>query len=409
MNRSRAYLSVILSLIMALSCAAPALGATSADLNASRQKAAEARKQAAAAQATADKLKGEIKELDAKIAGLEGQVRELDPQIAQATSRTAKLNAEVKQLRAQIAAKEAEITRVQADYDLQQELLDARLSETYKQGNLFYLELILSAKDFNDLIARSALVQRVIESNQGIAAQLQSTKGDLETRRAELDRSLKDVQTKLTEASLIEKNLKKMRSKRQAVVDQQENIQDQKSAMMSESSANAARLRQLAEAEEAEARSIEAELNARSSGGGGHYNGVMAWPVPGFYRVTSPYGPRICPFHGREIHPGIDIGRNVDPEQSISGAAIVAAGDGTVIYSGYRGSYGNTIMIDHGDGLVTLYAHQQSGGLLVSVGDRVVKGQRIGTVGSTGNSTGPHLHFETRVNGTAVNPMNYVD
>jgi len=408
MKRSRAYLSATLALILTLASAAPALGATSADLNASKQKAADARKAAAAAQATADKLKVEIQALDTKIAGLEGEVKELDPQIAQATSRTGKLGAEVKQLRARILQKQAEIERVQADYEVQQELLNARLSTSYKQGNLFYLDLLLGSKDISDLITRSTLVQRVISSDQSIAAQLQTTKGDLESRKAELDRSLNDVQVKLTEAALIEKNLKKMRSKRQAVVDQQESVQDQKSAMMSESTANAARLRALAEAEEAEARKIEAELNARSSGGGGQYNGVMAWPVPGFYRITSPYGPRICPFHGKEIHPGIDVGRNVDPERSINGAALVAAGDGTVIYAGYRGSYGNTVMIDHGDGLVTLYAHQQSGGIKVSTGDSVVKGQRIGTVGSTGNSTGPHLHFETRVNGRAINPMTYV-
>jgi len=408
MKRSRAYLSATLALILTLASAAPVLGATSADLNASKQKAADARKAAEAAQATADKLKLEVQALDTKIAALEDEVKELDPQIAQATTRTGKLGAEVKQLRAKITQKQAEIERVQADYEVQQGLLDNRLSATYKQGNLFYLDLLLNSKDISDLIARSSLVQRVIESNQGIAAQLQTTKADLENRKAELDRSLNDVQVKLTEADLIEKNLKKMRSKRQAVVDQQENVQDQKAAMMSENAANAARLRKLAEAEEAEAREIEAELGKRSGGGGGQYNGVMAWPVPGFYRVTSPYGPRICPFHGKEIHPGIDVGRNVDPERAINGAALVAAGDGTVIYAGYRGSYGNTVMIDHGDGLVTLYAHQQSGGIKVSTGDSVVKGQRIGTVGSTGNSTGPHLHFETRVNGRAINPMNYV-
>jgi len=409
MNRSRAYLSTLLTLVLALSVVAPALGATSADLEASRQKAADARKAAAAAQATADKLATEVKALDDKIAGLESKVAELNPQISQATSRTGKLKAEVEQLRAKVEQKQAEIERVQADYDVQQGLLNARLATSYKQGDLFYLDMLLGSKDISDLIARSTLVQRVIESDQDIAAQLQSTKTELEKRKAEINRTLNDVQVKRTEAELVEKNLKTMRSKRQAVVDEQEGVQNQKSAMMSENAANAARLRKLAEAEEAEARSIEKELGLLSTGGGGHYNGVMAWPVPGFYRITSPYGPRICPFHGREVHPGIDVGRNTDPEKAINGAALVAAGDGTVIYAGNRGSYGNTVMIDHGDGLVTLYAHQQSGGIRVSKGDTVVKGQRIGTVGSTGNSTGPHLHFETRVNGRAINPMKYVD
>ena len=127
----------------------------------------------------------------------------------------------------------------------------------------------------------------------------------------------------------------------------------------------------------------------------------MAWPVPASHRITSPYGWRICPFHGRELHPAIDIG-------APQGSSIVAAGSGTVIYAGYRGSYGNTIMIDHGNGVVTLYAHQASGGFRVGRVRSVSQGQRIGTVGSTGNSTGPHLHFEVRVNGAAKNPMGWM-
>ena len=100
------------------------------------------------------------------------------------------------------------------------------------------------------------------------------------------------------------------------------------------------------------------------------------------------------------MHPGIDIGAS-------SGSPIVAAASGTVLYAGRRGSYGNTVMIDHGNGVVTLYAHQVSGGIRVSGGQHVNKGERIGAVGSTGNSTGPHLHFEVRVNGAAKNPTNY--
>jgi murein DD-endopeptidase MepM/ murein hydrolase activator NlpD len=177
---------------------------------------------------------------------------------------------------------------------------------------------------------------------------------------------------------------------------------------MAENEANAKRLREIAAEEEAESARIEQELRGRSNGSG-VYNGVMAWPVPGFYRVSSAYGYRIHPIFGtRKLHTGIDVGRNLDPPQSIDGAAIVASGDGEVIYTGYRGGYGNTVMIDHGDGVVTLYAHQQSGGIRVGVGDDVAKGQRIGTVGSTGYSTGPHLHFEVRINGNPVDPMGYL-
>ncbi|MBE0475592.1 MAG: M23 family metallopeptidase [Coriobacteriia bacterium] len=190
-------------------------------------------------------------------------------------------------------------------------------------------------------------------------------------------------------------------------MNEQKQVQSAKLELVKENKANAERLRKIAAEEEAESARIEAELRKRSSAGSGVYNGVMAWPVPGFYRVSSPYGYRIHPIFGtRKLHTGIDVGR--DGGRSIDGAAIVASGDGEVIYAGYRGGYGNTVMVDHGNGVVTLYAHQRSGGIRVGVGQRVSKGDTIGTVGSTGYSTGPHLHFEVRVNGAPVDPMPYL-
>lgn len=408
MNRSRAYVAAILAFTLLFSSVASVYGATAAELEASRRKAAEAREEAAQAQARADELRIEVEALDTKIADLADKVHEIEPQIDQATIRTTKLRTEVEQLRASITQKEAEIRRTQADYAIQIELLNARIASSYKQGDLFYLDLVLGAKDFRDLIARTTLVQRVVSSNRDIALQLDDTKTQLERRKVELSRSLETVQAKRAEAEMVEANLRNLKSQRQAALGEQRSAQSQKADLMAANEADASRLRALAEAEEAEAAKIEAELAARSSGGSGAYNGSMAWPVPGFYRITSPFGPRICPFHGPEIHPGIDVGRNTDPEKAIDGAAIVASGDGTVIYTGYRGAYGYTVMIDHGNGLVTLYAHQQGGGIKVSEGQRVSKGERIGTVGSSGNSTGPHLHYETRVNGAPVDPMKYV-
>jgi murein DD-endopeptidase MepM/ murein hydrolase activator NlpD len=129
----------------------------------------------------------------------------------------------------------------------------------------------------------------------------------------------------------------------------------------------------------------------------------MTWPVPGFTRVSSPFGNRARPFGGgTEFHTGIDIAG-----PGINGAAVVASGNGRVIAAGWRGGFGNTIIIDHGDGVTTLYAHLLSGGIHVSVGQQVTAGQRIGSVGSTGWSTGPHLHWEVRVNGQPRNPMTF--
>ena len=128
----------------------------------------------------------------------------------------------------------------------------------------------------------------------------------------------------------------------------------------------------------------------------------MSFPVPGGY-ISSSFGYRIHPIFGtRKMHQGVDIGAG-------SGAAVVAAGDGTVMLTsyGWGGGYGNRIWIDHGNGVVTTYNHLLDGSFKVSNGATVSRGQRIASVGSTGYSTGPHLHFEVRVNGTAKNPGNY--
>ena len=134
------------------------------------------------------------------------------------------------------------------------------------------------------------------------------------------------------------------------------------------------------------------------SSGSGQGTGSLIWPVSG--PVTSPFGWRIHPILGyKKFHTGIDIGVGY-------GTPIHAADSGTVIYATWMGGYGNVIIIDHGDGLSTLYAHQSS--LAVGTGARVTRGQMIGYVGSTGFSTGPHLHFEVRVNGNPVDPMGYL-
>lgn len=407
MRRRSAILPLLLAASLLLPSAPPAAAVSSSDAEAHRRKAADARKAAAEAEARASELLKETRALDERIDALAGQLADLAPKIDEASGRTARLQAEVGKLRSRIQDKEREITRTQAELERQQKLLAARMTSSYKQGGSFFIDLLLEARDIRDLIARTALVQRVISDNERIAADLADTRTTLEAQREALDRDLETVSTKRTEAATVEKQLKDLRAQRRGAMNEQKQVQSAKLELVKENKANAERLRKIAAEEEAESARIEAELRKRSSAGSGVYNGVMAWPVPGFYRVSSPYGYRIHPIFGtRKLHTGIDVGR--DGGRSIDGAAIVASGDGEVIYAGYRGGYGNTVMVDHGNGVVTLYAHQRSGGIRVGVGQRVSKGDTIGTVGSTGYSTGPHLHFEVRVNGAPVDPMPYL-
>lgn len=404
-RRSAPVLFIIISVIVSLLAAPVALAVTRDDLKAHEKAAADARAAAKAAEKKAADLATEIDSLEERMTAIEREINALADDIAGATERTKRLQAEVDALRADVAAKQAEIDANQAEYDNQQQLLAGRMQESYKLGDLFFLEVLLGSKDIDDLIARTSLAQRVMRQNQQTAQNLETARIGLETAKSDLDRSLEAVNTKRAEAAAEEKRLLDLRAKQRSALASQQAAQEEKSELFSANKKEAARLRALAEAEEAESDRIAKELYGNGSG---YYSGVMAWPVPGFYRVSSPFGPRICPFHGKENHSGIDIARNLDPPKSIDGAAIVATGDGKVIFAGSRSGYGNTVMIDHGNGVVSLYAHQRSGGIKVSVGQQVDKGDRIGTVGSTGYSTGPHLHFEVRVNGAPVNPMKYL-
>jgi len=403
MHRSRAYIALLICLIFVFSAVPVAPGTTRSDIEASRQRAQDAREAAQQAEEKAEQYRAEARVLDETIRGLNEQIRDLDPKIAEATSHTSRLQTEVDDLETEIELKETEIEETEAEYEYQQGLLNDRMTASYKQGNLFYLDLVLNAKSISDLIARTTLVQRVISSNNDIALNLIHTQEQLESARSELARTLETVAAKRAEAAAVEKNLRHMRSQRQSALNSQQAAQNEKTALMEKSEADAERWKAQAEEEEEAARRMEAELRAAASSGSGQYaDGVMAWPVPGG-TLSSPYGWRMHPiFQTRRFHHGIDISRG--------NGTIVAAADGRVIRAsyGWNGGYGNLIVLDHGDGLTTLYAHILDGGINVSTGQMVTKGQPIALVGSTGYSTGPHLHFEVRINGATTDPMAYL-
>jgi murein DD-endopeptidase MepM/ murein hydrolase activator NlpD len=278
--------------------------------------------------------------------------------------------------------------------------LSERVDAVYRAGDWIYIEVLLGSSDVADFVQRAEFITRLIGADEEIASGLETDQSTLENATAELNRTLETVQTKRAEVKAEQISLERLQSAQGSKRAAQQAVQNQKSSMLVETTKNVARLRAAAQAEEEESARIARLLRNGSSHGSGKYAGTMTWPTPGHDRVSSPFGMRMHPIlNVKKMHTGIDISA---PE----GARIVAAGNGTVIYAGSRGGYGNCTMIDHGNGLVSLYAHQSR--ISVSVGDKVTAGQTIGAVGSTGLSTGPHLHFEVRVNGDPVNPLGYL-
>jgi murein DD-endopeptidase MepM/ murein hydrolase activator NlpD len=399
MHHPHAYSRVVAALLaLCLMTPATAVAATSSDVAAHQAAADAARRAAAAEQAKADDLARQTASIDQQIGAIEAEVGTLQGQIGTATDRRTKLDTELDLLRTDIADKEAAIARVKDEYDQQTAALNARADATYRAGDLFYLQVLLESSDFQDLITRTDLVSRIFEADRGVADELAGTRDSLQKTTDELNRSLDEVSANRAQAQAEEAKLEQLRSAQGSKLSAQEAAKAQKSALLAETKQNVAQLTAIAKAEDDESARIAAQLKGGgSSKGSGRYPGSMAWPTPGYTRITSPFGWRMHPIlHVNKFHSGVDIG-------APSGATIVAAGDGTVISAAYNSGYGNMTMIDHGNGLVSVYGHQSR--MLVSKGQHVTKGQKIGLVGSTGMATGPHLHFEIRVNGEPRDPL----
>lgn len=406
MNRTlplRRLVAFACALALAIPMLAPpyAYAATSSELARHRAAADAARKAAAAEQKKANALVAETRTLEQRIAALDSDLAALGSQIGSATGRRTRLESEIDALRAEIDVKRDETARVQASYDAQTAALAARIDSTYRAGDWAYLDMLLGASNLGDLLQRTEFVQRIMLRDEEIANDLHAQRLTLERATEDLNRAVDDVSAKRAEAAAEEDNLRKLRNKRDAARDAQAAAKAAKQSLLAETKANVARLKAIAAAEDAESARIQRLLSGGgSSKGNGQYAGTMTWPCPGYTRIGSGFGMRYHPIlHYNRMHTGVDI-------SAPSGATLVSVGSGVVINASVRGGYGKCVMIDHGNGVVSLYAHMSS--FSVSVGQAVTPGQRIGAVGSTGLSTGPHLHFEIRVNGNPVNPLGYI-
>lgn len=265
-------------------------------------------------------------------------------------------------------------------------ILNKRIRDIYKNGQISYLEVLLGATDFRDFSTRVDILQRVLSSDVALIAKVKAERELVIQKKAELERDRAAV-LELEKAAAAKKNVVEIRrNEREAVL----------TSAVSERDTAERAYRELLDT----SRHIEQMIRNQKSGNrdalGG--TGVMVWPTAG--PITSPFGWRTHPIFGTQrFHSGIDIGADY-------GDPVRAADGGVVIYSDWMGGYGKAVIVDHGSGITTLYAHNSE--LLVSEGQRVYKGQTISRAGSTGYSTGPHLHFEVRQNGSPVSPMSYL-
>jgi murein DD-endopeptidase MepM/ murein hydrolase activator NlpD len=317
----------------------------------------------------------EKERLEKEAGDLQGRIEALDKTIAET-----KANLVVEEQKLEVATQKAN-----EKYDIFQE----RFRIMCEHGDVSYIEMLLSAESFSDFIDKAEIMKEISRYDKQIFDEMDKARQQIEKSRDEIAK-LKETQ---------ENSAKDLEGQKAALVKKQ---QEQESYIKALEKDTATYQRIIDEADAAMA-SLRASVSgslSTSSGGKKYVGGEFTWPTPSCHYITSHFSPRRKnPVTGvYKRHTGTDIGASY-------GAAIVAANSGTVTLAGWNSGYGNCVIIDHGGGKATLYAHMSA--YNVSKGQTVSKGQRIGSVGSTGNSTGPHLHFEVLINGAAVDPMQY--
>ena len=340
-----------------------------------------------------------IEDVSAKLKQIQSDLDAANARLQSIRSRQAEINA-------QIVQTQNEIVKMEAYLKTRQNVLNRRVRAIYMHGQLNYLEVILGANSFSDFANRVELLKRVIRSDYNLILEIQKQKAAIEAKKAQLEEDKRQLDALAAEAEKTQKEIAAKKAEQQKVLDAAKSNKAAAAQMEQDLNAQLASVRNLIQQRlaAAEAARQAAQQASSDEGGGGSDDnyvqgtGAMGWPCSG--PITSPFGYRTHPIFGTTIfHAGIDIGVDY-------GTPIHAADSGVVVYSGWISGYGNAVIIDHGGGVSTLYGHNQS--LAVSEGQSVSKGSVIAYAGSTGNSTGPHCHFEVDVNGSPVNPMGYL-
>ena len=313
------------------------------------------------------------------------QVQKLDEKISNSQQ---ELNKKIEDLENSSEEVEKKLKTAEENYDKQKKLLDSYLVAVQESSDTQYLDVLLSSKNISEFLSNYFLITELANSQVELLEDMQNKKNEIQQSKEKLDKNKEDlavIKANQTKTATVLANTKTVRENFiSKLSDQEKDIQSKIDEYYAQFNA------------------INSEILQLAQGGIAtqYIGGELAWPVPGYTVISSNYGMRTHPITGvYKLHTGVDI-------RAPLGATFIAANDGIVTKASYNGAYGNMVIIDHGGGVSTLYAHGSE--ILVQVGQTVKRGEPVLKVGSTGYSTGPHAHFEVRLSGVVTNPMPYI-
>ena len=316
------------------------------------------------------------------------QVEKLDEKISNSQEELDNLNIKIALLQNSIEEVEQKLNVAEEKYNKQKEILEARLVAMYESSDTEYLDVILSSKTISDFLSNYFFVTELATYDTELLEDMESKKNEIELSKNKLEKNKEQLSIIKQNQTKTAKILENKKIERESFISK---LSDQEKELQTKIDEYNTRFAE-----------INSEILALAMQGidTKYIGGELAWPVPGYTRISSKYGMRTHPITGvYKLHTGVDISAPM-------GANFIAANDGIVTKAGMNSAYGNMVIIDHGGGVSTLYAHGSE--ILVQVGQIVKRGDAILKVGSTGYSTGPHAHFEVRLNGVVTDPIPYI-
>lgn len=341
-------------------------------------------------------LENQLGEIEGQQKNISKELSEIESDIESTENRKFDLESKIETTMNQAKEAAKELEEATKRVEERDQLLKTRVRLMYRKGDVQYLEVLLGSKNFSDFIQRFNALQKIINSDRNILQSNIDDKNMIVAKKKEIEQSLANLQVLYREVEELRLSLVAKKDERKvkmaSLSQKQQEIEDTKEE-------DEELLLQMALREKS---LLNLQKDLKYGGG------TFAWPVPESKRITSNFGYRIDPITGKgDGHKGIDIG-HAPGKSTLWGADIVAAADGIVLVARPMGTFGNVVFIDHGSDIVTIYAHIRNGGTFVHPGQEVKKGQKIAEVGTTGRSTGAHLHFEVRRDNVAVSPWDFL-